>query len=65
MRTWILETSTIGKDGLTKGHSKTRRGREKERGTEREKEKGFAEDWAARVEPYECEGGMKRLQLDP
>ena len=64
MRTWILETSTIGKDGLTKGHSKTRRGREKER-QKGEKEKGFAEDWAARVEPYGCEGGMKRLQLEP
>ena len=39
--------------------------RSKERKTKREKEKGFAEDWAAKVEPYGCEEGMKRLQLEP
>ena len=37
----------------------------RERKTEREKEEGFAEGWAAWVEPYECEGGVKRLQLEP
>ena len=60
-RTWILETSTRGKDGLiedTTGGEGVERKR-------KEKEKGPAEGWAAKVEPYGCEVGMERLQLEP
>ena len=39
--------------------------RSKERKTKGEKEKGLVEDWAVKVEPYRCEEGMKRLQLEP